>query len=157
MVVVDSVNYGVTDPWPYEPNGIGSTLSLINPKMDNSLPESWSASYTSGTPGAVNDNWEPYPPPFSDDLAILKNYPNPFMNSTRITYSIPRKGKVELFVYNLKGQLVKKLVNSVQDSGSYTEIWNGRNRQNKQCYSGIYFYQIRYNGKSKTKKMILVR
>jgi len=157
MTTIDSVHYGVSSPWSTEPNGNGPTLSLINAKMNNNLPESWSASNLNGTPGTENDNWEPYPPPFSEKLAIMKNYPNPFASYTTITYSIPEDGKVKLSIYNLKGQLVKKLVNEIQEIGAYTEIWDGKNSQGKLVRSGVYFYQIKQNGKSKTKKMILVR
>ncbi|MDO9578110.1 MAG: CotH kinase family protein [Candidatus Cloacimonadales bacterium] len=157
MVLIDSVYYGVEDPWPTEPNGSGPTLSLKNAKMDNTSAVSWSASSGNGTPGEQNDNWEPYPAPFSDKLKIMPNYPNPFSISTKIIYSLPQDGKVELSIYNLKGQLVKKLVDEIQETGSYTETWDGRNQQDKPVGSGVYFYQIRYHGSSKTKKMILVR
>ncbi|MFC1898269.1 CotH kinase family protein [Candidatus Cloacimonadota bacterium] len=157
MALIDSVCYGVEDPWTAEPNGNGPTLSLKNAKMDNTLAESWSASAGYGTPGTVNDNWEPYPPPFSEKLAILQNYPNPFREYSIIEYSIPIAGKVRLAIYNLKGQIVKKLVNEVQEPGAYSAIWNGRNSQNKLARSGIYFYLLQQNGKSKVGKMILVR
>jgi CotH kinase protein/Lamin Tail Domain/Chitobiase/beta-hexosaminidase C-terminal domain/Divergent InlB B-repeat domain len=157
LALIDSLEYGVEDPWPVEPNGTGPTLSLKNPGMDNTLAENWAASSGNGTPGIVNDVWEPFPPPFSDKLEILTNFPNPFNASTTITYSIPEKGKVVLSVYNLKGQLVKKLVNEVKEVGAYTKKWYGRNAQNKLARSGVYIYQIRYNEKSKTKKMMLVR
>jgi len=53
--VVDSVSYGDSSPWPSECDGDGSSLSLLNPSLDNSQPESWKASLIfGGTPGKYN-------------------------------------------------------------------------------------------------------
>mgnify|MGYP002525761472 CR=1 FL=1 len=42
---VDFVQYDDGPPWPTEPDAGGSTLELISPDLDNSLAESWQASY----------------------------------------------------------------------------------------------------------------
>jgi hypothetical protein len=52
--LINYVTYGITVPWPTEPNGQGSTLELISPKLDNRLAENWCASENYGTPAAVN-------------------------------------------------------------------------------------------------------
>ena len=53
--VIDYLLYGNTDDWPDEPNGTGPSLELIDPEMDNTLPESWDASIVvDGTPGILN-------------------------------------------------------------------------------------------------------
>ena len=61
--VVDQVIYsdgfqGNDDNWPQEPDAEGATLELIDPNLDNSLPESWQASYVipGGTPGFENSS-----------------------------------------------------------------------------------------------------
>ncbi|MBN1926399.1 MAG: CotH kinase family protein, partial [Prolixibacteraceae bacterium] len=54
--VIDSVNYNDHSPWPEDPDGLGFTLSLIKPYLDNNLPESWVSSYLAGgSPGKPND------------------------------------------------------------------------------------------------------
>ncbi len=59
--LVDIVNYDDNSPWPTEPDGHGPTLSLIDPSLDNSLPESWDASeQDGGTPGEINFPPVPY-------------------------------------------------------------------------------------------------
>lgn len=59
--VVDAVEYGDGGDWPTEPDGDGPSLSLINPDLDNSLPESWEASVVPfGTPGIINNPEEPF-------------------------------------------------------------------------------------------------
>ena len=53
--LVNNVNFTDAAPWPTEPDGNGPTLSLLDPMLDNSLPENWAASTQDlGTPGAVN-------------------------------------------------------------------------------------------------------
>jgi hypothetical protein len=157
MTLIDSVFYGVSYPWATEPNGNGQTLSLKNPKMDNSLPGSWSASQGYGTPGAINDNWEPYPPPMSDELILLQNFPNPFNIFTIITYSIPTEGKVKLAVYNVKGQLVDVLIDDDIPAGTYEYNWNAKNSYGKTIASGLYLCQLTHLGKSKYAKLILLK
>ncbi|MCK4695298.1 MAG: hypothetical protein KAT74_06035, partial [Candidatus Cloacimonetes bacterium] len=54
------------------------------------------------------------------------NYPNPFNPTTTINYSICENIKVSLKVYNIKGQLVKTLLNDKLEAGNYSAIWNGK-------------------------------
>ena len=53
-ILKDDVEYDDDDPWPVEADGTGSTLELINPSLDNSLPENWIASIGYGSPGGEN-------------------------------------------------------------------------------------------------------
>ncbi|MCK5051648.1 MAG: T9SS type A sorting domain-containing protein, partial [Candidatus Cloacimonetes bacterium] len=85
------------------------------------------------------------------------NYPNPFNPITTIAYSIRETGKVTLQVYNIKGQLVKTLVNDVRETGEYTVTWNGRDNSNKTVASGVYFYKMKAQNYNNTKKMILMK
>ncbi|MCK5158012.1 MAG: T9SS type A sorting domain-containing protein, partial [Candidatus Heimdallarchaeota archaeon] len=85
------------------------------------------------------------------------NYPNPFNPVTNIAYSIRETGKVTLQVYNIKGQLVKTLVNDVRETGNYTVTWNGRDNSNKTVASGVYFYKMKAQNYNNTKKMILMK
>jgi hypothetical protein len=89
------------------------------------------------------------------------NYPNPFNPVTNIDYSIKNAGKVTLEVYNLRGQLVKTLVDEVKETGNHTAIWNGTDNSNKSVSSGVYFYKMISEGNigryTSTKKMILLK
>ncbi len=99
----------------------------------------------------------------ADDAVIqntfrLQNYPNPFNPETNINYSIPEEGKVELSIYNIKGQKVKTLVNETQASGEHTIVWNGTNKNNKRVASGVYFYKLEVNdSKLLINKMLLLK
>ena len=53
-ILMDDVEYDDDDPWPIEADGTGATLELIDPSLDNSLPENWIASIGYGSPGSEN-------------------------------------------------------------------------------------------------------
>ncbi len=53
-ILIDTVHYGNSLPWPPQANGSGKTLELIHPGFDNALPESWKASPLHGSPGLMN-------------------------------------------------------------------------------------------------------
>lgn len=81
-----------------------------------------------------------------------QNYPNPFNPTTRISFSIPVKSNVKLSVYNMIGQKVKDLLNSVMDAGYNEVVFNAGNLP-----SGIYIYKIETGNFIATKKMILAK
>lgn len=53
--MIDSVRYRDNAPWPLEPDGVGPSLSLLDPALDNSIGESWGVSTGFGTPGKKNE------------------------------------------------------------------------------------------------------
>lgn len=90
--------------------------------------------------------------------SLKQNYPNPFNPETNIFYSIMDNGSVELFIYNIKGQLVKELVNSAINAGEHSIVWNGKDSAGRKVSSGLYFYKLKLNGKTiDTKKMMLLK
>lgn len=87
----------------------------------------------------------------------LDNYPNPFNPTTNISYSLAKDSKVELAVYNVKGQLVTTLVNGNVPAGNYNVNWHGIDKQGKKVGSGIYFSRLKTEKKVLNKKMILLK
>ncbi len=85
------------------------------------------------------------------------NYPNPFNPETTIRYSVKETVPVTIEIYNLKGQLVRTLVNEVKTAGNYSVIWNGRDSHNQPVSSGVYFYKMNAGKYSSTKKMIMMK
>ena len=91
--------------------------------------------------------------------ALLFNaYPNPFNPTTTISFSLPSSSKVELDIFNIKGQRVKKLVNDDYPRGNHKVQWHGVNETGRQVSSGVYFYRLKVNGKSiGVKKMLMLK
>ena len=88
---------------------------------------------------------------------LHSNYPNPFNPVTNISYSVKEAGNVTLEVYNIKGQLVKTLINDVREAGNFTTTWTGTDNSNKSVSSGVYFYKMKSGNYTSTKKMILMK
>ena len=91
-------------------------------------------------------------PGIPTDYKLSQNYPNPFNPITRIEYEMPQNGNVNVSIYNIKGELVEKLVDSYNITGKYSIQWNPKN-----ISSGQYFYQISVDGFVQTKKMVLLK
>ena len=87
----------------------------------------------------------------------LSNYPNPFNPTTTISFSIPEESKVNLTIYNIKGQKVKTLVKELLPAGEHSIIWNGKDSNGNRVGSGIYFYKLKAGDYTSTKKMILLK
>jgi len=88
---------------------------------------------------------------------LNQNYPNPFNPSTRISFSVPEAGRAVLRVYNVRGQLVKTLLDRDVEVGDMTVRWNGEDEQGRRVSSGVYFCSLRTAGMKATRKMILLR
>ncbi|MCX6832463.1 MAG: T9SS type A sorting domain-containing protein [candidate division Zixibacteria bacterium] len=88
---------------------------------------------------------------------LSQNYPNPFNPLTVIRYSLSRRSPVEIAVFNVLGQEVKRLENSLQPAGVYETTWDGTNRTGEKVASGIYFYRIKAGENIETRKMLLLK
>lgn len=86
----------------------------------------------------------------------ISNYPNPFNPMTTIEFSIQNDSKINLSVYNIKGQKVKILAKNDFSKGSHSVIWNGDDDSGKSVSSGIYYYKLNVNGKTEAVKKCLL-
>lgn len=91
------------------------------------------------------------------DFTLKQNYPNPFNPSTTIEYMLNRESKVRVVVYDILGNEIKKLMDEVKPSGSYTLLWDGSDNNNRKVSSGVYFYRITSDIGSDQKKMIMLK
>lgn len=89
-----------------------------------------------------------------ENFKLYQNYPNPFNPSTRINYELRITNYVTLKVYDLNGKEVTTLINKKQPAGSYTISFDAAKYN---LSSGIYFYSLKTNKFTDTKKMILVK
>lgn len=88
--------------------------------------------------------------------SLRANYPNPFNPETTIIYDLKEPAKVRLDVFNLRGQLVKTIVNDQQTSGRYQVVFTARDDRGNKLSSGLYFYRLRAGDYVKTRKMMLM-
>lgn len=97
------------------------------------------------------------PPITSSALALHPNHPNPFNPSTTIRFDIAARGRATLRVYDVRGALVRTLLDETRDAGPGSASWNGRDDLGRGVSSGLYFYRIESNGESRTRKMVLLK
>lgn len=88
---------------------------------------------------------------------MQQNYPNPFNPSTDICYFLPFTIDVDLSVFDITGRRIITLVQEKQIAGLKTVQWNGKDENNMNVSSGVYFYRLRAIEFSITRKMLLVR
>jgi hypothetical protein len=93
--------------------------------------------------------------PTSFDLG--QNFPNPFNPTTTISFSMPEAGDVSLKIYNIRGQLVRTLVNKRTPAGYHEVTWDGRDQSDRAAASGVFFYRLETQDFSKTRKMMLIK
>ncbi len=83
---------------------------------------------------------------------LSQNYPNPFNNQTNIRYNLDKKSNIEIGIYNVHGQIVRRLVHDQQSEGSYIIHFDAEDLP-----SGLYLYQIKTDEFSETKRMMLLK
>jgi hypothetical protein len=88
---------------------------------------------------------------------LSQNFPNPFNPATEIKYAIPEAGPVKISVFNILGQNVRDLVDDQKQAGAYSVVWDGKDNYGSSVASGVYFYRIKANNFSDTKKMVLLK
>ncbi len=88
---------------------------------------------------------------------LYQSYPNPFKLRTAIRYTLPAESKVLLQLFDISGRLVKTLVDQHQVSGNFSIPWDGRDDTERTVAQGIYFYRLKTNRFSETKRILLLR
>jgi len=79
-------------------------------------------------------------PPINNILTA--NYPNPFNSETLLEFQLTEQAQVQLTIYNLQGQQVKTLTNSVYPAGTHRVRWNGCDHAENLVESGTYFCRL---------------
>jgi hypothetical protein len=83
--------------------------------------------------------------------------PNPFNPATRIQYTLPAAGVVDLSIYDVSGRFVTNLVRGHRAAGSHTEEWRATSSTGGTLASGVYVARITSGAYSATVKLLLVR
>ncbi|MFQ5648304.1 MAG: tandem-95 repeat protein [bacterium] len=122
------------------PQLIVQTLGTTAASQEETLAESFEMNNGSALPTAIS---------------LKPNYPNPFNLETTIEYDLPATARVEMIIYNARGQEVRKLVNETQQAGFRKTTWNGRNEAGIEVGSGIYFLRMKIGKAILNRKLTL--
>lgn len=90
-------------------------------------------------------------------ITLYQNYPNPFNPTTQVTFTVPNTTLVRIHVYNVRGELIRTLLNQQMASGTHTVTWGGQTSIGQDAPSGVYLYRLAAEDVSITRKMLLVR
>jgi hypothetical protein len=88
---------------------------------------------------------------------LLQNYPNPFNPSTSIDFQVSFQSRVKITVYNILGQKIITLLDSVMQPGLHTLHWYGRDASGREVSSGLYFYTMEAANFKQSQKLMLLR
>ena len=97
-----------------------------------------------------------------EETALLHNYPNPFNPETWIPYQLSEPAEVTLTIYDINGQLVRRLAVGHQAAGMYRSrsramYWDGRNQLGESVASGLYFYTLTADNFTATRRMLILK
>ncbi|MEA2104064.1 MAG: FlgD immunoglobulin-like domain containing protein, partial [Candidatus Cloacimonadota bacterium] len=124
-------------------------LMEIYHSLDNDYPASAIRDYI--------ENILELPPNQVENSSLRQNFPNPFFQKTEISYALKEDfNSGNILIYNIRGQLVKKIALGNSNIGSV--FWNGKDKNGQIVGSGIYFYKLEANEETvDAKRMLLIR
>ena len=84
------------------------------------------------------------------EFHVFQNYPNPFNPTTTIRYQTPISGRVQIVLYSILGQQIRILENGIKSAGMHTTFLDASDLS-----SGVYIYQVRFEGQVFSRKITL--
>lgn len=90
-------------------------------------------------------------------VRLLGAAPNPFNPHTIIRFELPRAARARLAIFDVRGGLVRVLVDGPQAAGHHEITWDGLDAGGRGAATGTYFYRLEADGVSAAKKLTLLR
>ncbi len=115
-------------------------------RMDNGSKSTWTAIINTPVSIAVNQDVTP--------RSLEKNYPNPFRESTYISYKLRSPSSISLSVHDLFGRQIATLINdNNKDRGSYVVQFHPKDYN---IVAGVYYFVLQVDDRIEKQKMIIV-
>ncbi|MCK4414142.1 MAG: proprotein convertase P-domain-containing protein [Candidatus Eisenbacteria sp.] len=131
-------------------DGLWKVMVIDHASYDTGTVDEWCVRMTHAAPAAVGDESLP------GVLALWANRPNPVHRQTAIRFDLPQAGPVDLAVFDVTGRRVKTLVSGDLKAGSYQTVWQGTDSEGNPVSSAVYFYRLKSDGETLTKKMMVL-
>lgn len=138
-ILRDKVEFDVENGWPEQANGEGFTLELIDPNVNNSLPENWASINENGSPGRANTM-----PTSVKDIEITDGitvFPIPTKNHLTINLDLDSSSDIDISIYTMDGAVVKFVAQNRFAEGTHqlkTDL--------STIADGVYVLLLRMNG-----------
>ena len=134
-------------------NDIPGFLNVnTNQFMDSEIKQYVGASGTSQLGADISENII-----IPIEANVYQNYPNPFNPVTSIRYDLSKDALIRISILNIKGQVVKTLINGWQNSGKNAIIWDATNSLNQTVAAGVYLFVLEVGNLKQMRKMILLK
>jgi hypothetical protein len=102
------------------------------------------------TINSVNDN--------TSNQSSGRNYPNPFVESTSISFTLDENATLDIIILNSNGEVIESLVtNHLYSQGENSIIWNGKDSSGNTQPIGVYYYMIITPNKVISGNMMLIK
>jgi len=128
------------------------TLKVVDPIAGNTgTLQSWTlhfvlANYVTAVPDIAHGG-----------LLLSPNVPNPFNPRTEIRFELARSGRTRLTIFDARGMVVRRLLDTDLGTGRHTRTWDGRDDAGRALGSGTYLYRLESDGEIVARKMLLIR
>jgi hypothetical protein len=90
-------------------------------------------------------------------FALHPVHPNPFNPATSIAFELATAARVQVCIYNLRGERVATLLDAVQPAGRHRLVWRGRDDRGDEVASGVYVVNVEASGERVSRRIVLVR
>ena len=90
-------------------------------------------------------------------FSLEQNHPNPFNPGTTVQFRLPETTEISLEIYNMLGQRIRTLFQGVQQAGTHSAQWDGRNDANVTVAGGVYFLRLHSDSEVRTRRMLLLK
>ncbi|MFB3844363.1 MAG: lamin tail domain-containing protein [Candidatus Cloacimonadaceae bacterium] len=159
------VNYNISDPTGqiifrtnfYEADYLGQaiptgaiSMKVITTQYDNTYEVT--ARYLSDFSTVASEDYT-----FAVESIAISNFPNPFRNSTTISFTTKSAQPATVEIYNLKGRLVAHLSCPNAKAGVNTLNWNGKDDNGNPLSAGVYLYKYQSGSNHALNKMVLMK
>ncbi len=126
----------------YELDQNSQTYRILIYSTDHAIPSALTAD---------NESMQP------NSYRLYKNYPNPFNPYTTINFEIPKRENIDFIIYNILGQETTRLKSGILNPGTYSVIWDGKDKSGIPVSSGVYIYVLKTKHKYLSKRMTLIK
>jgi hypothetical protein len=83
---------------------------------------------------------------------------NPFSQTVRLSWSLPRAGDSDLAVYDISGRLVRTLLSSCRRApGAEQQVWDGTDEDGRPAPAGVYWARLRSAAGERSVKLLRLR
>ena len=93
-------------------------------------------------------------PPSGQAFVLAQNYPNPFRSDTTIRFRVDQATPARVRVFDVRGRLVRTLVESELPAGTFHVTWDGRDQNGAVTAPGIYFVRMSGFGGTESRRMV---